>query len=261
MPQELSVLQEQVRRWGPGTIGTDCRTKVFFQLVKVVSTDGGLWLGQDEVSGNFVYLQVHPDFLSWGPFEVGTRYIGFQVIQVGQLQKVPIVIVPGIGSGASLLRRWQRSLLDTTLPVVYDLFAGIGGWHLLPIGNAQTIFIEISEVKARALASSLNLPCLRPEDLTPIFMERSCVLIADVRDVRWYHVSLLAPPQIVVWSSPCVSWSKGGLARGLLAQEGLLFLDAASLAQVFEPAVDVGENVTGLLEHPDWAVIRTYPDF
>ena len=30
VPQELQGLQEQVLRWGPGTIGTDCRTNVFF---------------------------------------------------------------------------------------------------------------------------------------------------------------------------------------------------------------------------------------
>ena len=87
------------------------------------------------------------------------------------------------------------------------------------------------------------------------------MLIAYIRDPSWYHVSLLAPPQIVVWSSPCVSWSKGGLARGLLSQDGLLFLDAASLVQVFGPPVDVGENVTGLLDHPDGKTIRSYLSF
>ena len=132
----------------------------FFWLVKSVSGDGGLWLGQNEITGNLVYLQVHSDFLSWGPFEIGSRYVGFQVIQVGFLHKVPVVVISGIGSGSSLLRRWQKAMLDMPLPVVYELFAGIGGWHagLLPIGTAQTIFIEISEVKARALASSLNIP-------------------------------------------------------------------------------------------------------
>ena len=85
VPQELQKLQEQVRRWGPGTIGTDYRTNVFFQLVRIVTDHGGLWLGKDEASGTLVYLQVHSDYLSWGPFEIGIRYVGFQVIQVGLL--------------------------------------------------------------------------------------------------------------------------------------------------------------------------------
>ncbi len=262
VPQELQKLQEQVRRWGPGTIGTDCRTNVFFQLVRIITDDAGLWLGQDDASGTLVYLQVHSDYLSWGPFEIGTRYVGFQVLQVGLLKNVPVVAIPGIGSGSSLIRRWHQALA-TTLPVVYELFAGIGGWHagLQQLGVAQVIFIEISEVKARALAASLNIPCIRPEDLSPIFLERSCVLIADVRDASWYHVSLVAPPQVAVWSSPCVSWSRGGLARGLLSQDGVLLLDAASLVQVFGPTIDVGENVPGLLDHPDWEIIRCYLNF
>ena len=255
VPQDLLKLQEQVRRWGPGTIGTDCRTNVFFQLVRIVTE--GLWLGRIESSGTLVYLQVHCDYLSWGSFEIGARYVGFQVSQVGLLHNVPVVAIPGIGSGSSLLQRWHQALLGTSLPVVYELFAGIGGWHagLQQLGSAQVLFIEISEVKARALATSLNIPCIHPHDLSPLFLERSCVLIADVRDASWYHVSLVAPPQVAVWSSPCVSWSKGGLARGLLSQDGLLFLDAASLVQVFGPPIDVGENVPGLLEHPDWETI------
>lgn len=79
--------------------------------------------------------------------------------------------------------------------------------------DVQVIAVELNEVKA--MAKTLNVPCVFPSALTPDLLEGSFVLVADVCDPVCYHISLVAPPQVVVWSPLCVSWSYGGLGRGL----------------------------------------------
>ena len=83
-------------------------------------------------------------------------------------------------------------------------------------------------------------------------------LIGDVRDPRWFHVTLLLPAKLVLWSAPCITWSQGGRLKGLGDENGLLLLEAIGICGVFDPLASVGENVVGLLDHPDWLLVQLF---
>ena len=120
------------------------------------------------------------------------------------------------------------------------------------------VAVEADEGKARLLASVLEAPCVKPDKLRPHHLEGSVVIHGDVRDCAWFHVSLVLPPCLVLWSAPCVSWSLGGLWRGLSADEGVLLLESVGLCALFRPKVNVGENVFGLVNHDDWPLVQAF---
>ena len=82
------------------------------------------------------------------------------------------------------------------------------------------------------------------------------VLHADVRDPTLYFLSLEAPFTDVLWSAPCQPWSLAGNTMGLACPDGLLIPHVLGLLLLFAPQRSIGENVPGLIEHPDWPRVR-----
>ena len=55
-----------------------------------------------------------------------------------------------------------------------------------------------------------------------------------------------------------MSWSLGGLRRGLSVDEGMLLLETVGLCALFRPKANVGENVFGLVNHDDWSLVQAF---
>lgn len=247
----------QWEKWAFGQVGFDRKTNLVVQLQQV--TDLGLW--QCFLPSGFLcYLLVHKDYEEWGPFVSGDRFVAFQVLQIGCFQGCPLIGVPQIGSGASLVKRWPGQTCGDIASATYELFAGIGGWHagLKQFGEQVVVAVEIDPTKAQVLANMLGVPCVEFRDVRPFHLSSSVVLVGDVRDPRWFHVTLLLPAKLVLWSAPCTTWSQGGRLKGLGEENGLLLLEAIGICGVFDPLASVGENVVGLLDHPDWLLVQLF---
>lgn len=231
-PQELIAFQVQWEKWAFGQVGFDRRTNLPFQLLQ--TTESGLW----ECilpSGHLCFLAVHQDFEEWGPFLSGDRFVAYQVLRIGCFQGRPLIAVPQIGPGSSLVKRWPGQTCGSVASATYELFAGIGGWHagLKHFGEQIVIAVEIDPVKAQVLADTLGTSCVAFRDVRPFHLGSSIVLVGDVRDPAWFHVSLLLPAKLILWSAPCVTWSQGGRLQGLCAENGILLLDAIGVCGVF----------------------------
>ena len=94
--------------------------------------------------------------------------------------------------------------------------------------------------------------------VNPEHVGTSFVLIADVTDLSWLHVSLACPFRFVCWSSPCISWSLGGRGLGLDCPEGLLMCCIVGLVSLLGPQVELGENVASVLGHPHWKTVQAF---
>ena len=257
LPQELASFQAQWERWSLGQVGFDKRTNV---SVRYLQRDRlGYWTCQF-CTGQTCFLAVHSDYEDWGQIFPGDALIAFQVHQIGCYKGCPLIAVPKIGSGSSLIKQPAGIEIAGTPVTVYELFAGIGGWSagLAHLGSHVVVAVELCPQKAQILAEILQVPCVQASQLRPHHLEQSVVIQGDVRDPTWFHASLVLPAKLVLWSAPCVTWSAGGRLRGLSAEEGLLLLDSIGLCGLFSPPISVGENVLGLVSHPDWDLVRLF---
>lgn len=257
LPQELHAFQVQWEKWAFGQVGFDRKTNLVVQLQEI--TDLGLWKCFLP-SGYSCYLLVHKDYEEWGPFVSGDRFVAFQALQIGCFQGCPLIAVPHIGSGSSLVKRWPGQTCGDIASATYELFAGIGGWHagLRQFGEQVVVAVEIDPTKAQVLACMLGVPCVEFRDVRPFHLGGSIVLVGDVRGPYWFHLTLLLPAKLVLWSAPCITWSQGGRLKGLGDENGLLLLEAMGICGVFDPLASVGENVVGLLDHPDWLLVQLF---
>ena len=138
---------------------------------------------------------------------------------------------------------------------VVDLFAGIGGWSDTIVGLWGDVVtsVEIDECKAKALARTLALPMIRKVEGTA---EGNFVFCGDVFDLQWTKASWDDPFTVVLWSSPCVSWSQAGYAAGLDSTEGMLLIRSVALLGLLRPCASVGENVAAVLGHQHFPVVQ-----
>ena len=173
-----------------------------------------------------------------------------RMLVVGFLGDSPILRMLGTGALVKIPRN------DDCLRVV-DLFAGIGGWSDVVEGLWGDVVssVEIDEDKASALARTLNVPMVK--EVREVTRE-NFVFCGDVFDLQWTQASWEAPFTVVLWSSPCVSWSQAGYAAGLASKEGRLLLRSLALLGILRPCASVGENVAALLRHQHFPVIQWF---
>lgn len=77
------------------------------------------------------------------------------------------------------------------------------------------------------------------------------VIRADITDLSWQEAVANWRPSMMVISSPCQKWSKGGHASGLDDESGLLLPEAILLMRKFRPLVAMLEQVPGFPAHDD----------
>ena len=96
-------------------------------------------------------------------------------------------------------------------------------------------------------APLFEAPILPNQKWTP---DSKVGILADVKDKRILHLLIVTAQMnhLATISPPCVSWSKGGLGRGLSCEEGLSFIQAVELA--FGMNVIALECVHEFLKHP-----------
>ena len=140
---------------------------------------------------------------------------------------------------------------------IVDLFAGIGGWSDAVTGLWGDVVaaVEMDEAKAKALVRTLALPLVRKVKGGE---GGNFVFCGDVFDMQWTKASWSAPFTVVLWSSPCVSWSQAGFAAGLESEEGMLMLRSIALLGVLKPCASVGENVAAVVGHQHFPVVQWF---
>eukprot|EP00438_Fugacium_kawagutii_P002130 Skav218480 [mRNA] locus=scaffold538:1163068:1169817:- [translate_table: standard] len=136
-----------------------------------------------------------------------------------------------------------------------ELFSGTSGWsdalHFLGL-EMPGVYIDSDSVKATILAETRGLPLFTVDQLTPETLAWSMVVLGDVRDPRWYKLTLAGPFRFVLFSSPCVSFSFGGGMAGFDSEAGQLFLSSLCILALLQPLFALGENVDGLVKHAQW---------
>ena len=134
---------------------------------------------------------------------------------------------------------------------VLDLFAGIGGWSdaVSAVWGEHTTAIEIDGEKAKALSHTTGLPLLSKVNER---VRGSFIFAGDVFDLQW----LKSTWHGLLWSSPCVSWSRAGYAAGLNSKEGMTLLRALGLLAWIRPKAAVGENVAAVVGHQHFVVVQ-----
>jgi site-specific DNA-cytosine methylase len=155
-------------------------------------------------------------------------------------------------------RKWKNEGLR-----FLELFAGIGGWSAaLPfmVQNAAVVAIEIDPERAVRLAKMRACPAVPLDFLTADLATQEVVIIGDIRDKRWLKISLAWPFRGVLHSPPCTSFSGGGNALGLQAEDGQLMLHSLGCLAALQPEFSIGENVKGLLKHPHWHLIHRFAE-
>ena len=121
-----------------------------------------------------------------------------------------------------------------------ELFAGAGG---LAIG------LEKAGVKCLALNEIDHWACETLRHNRPDWN----VIEADIRNVSFKE---LGEVDIVTGGFPCQAFSYAGKRLGLSDARGTLFYEFARIVQETNPAICVGENVRGLLNHDNGRTIR-----
>jgi len=120
-----------------------------------------------------------------------------------------------------------------------ELFAGAGG---LAIG------LERAGVKCLALNEIDHWACETLRNNRPDWN----VIEADIRNVSFKE---LGEVDIVTGGFPCQAFSYAGKRLGLSDARGTLFYEFARIVQETKPAICVGENVRGLLNHDNGRTI------
>eukprot|EP00438_Fugacium_kawagutii_P016983 Skav202419 [mRNA] locus=scaffold1370:259470:272350:+ [translate_table: standard] len=190
-------------------------------------------------------------------------WLGFFNPQVGQ--RFTVLQARGIGTPVFRIEPEGQSHLvrnPTTVngPLRHlELFAGIGGWgeglDLLGLTREST-YIEINPEKVQGLIDRVKLPVFTPHQLDHFPCPLSCVILGSVLDRRWWKLSLASPFELWTFSSPCVSFSRGGWEEGFDSPDGQLLLHTIALVSLFQPILAVGENVQPLAELKLWSPVQ-----
>ena len=262
LPQDLAHLASFWTEWIAGTSGTGVGHFRFRMLEGILGGKGLLWKVQFQnvFQGEDIgFVFVHSCYQNWASFEVGQEFSALFCGLVAVFQGLPVVGVGPFGPSRSLIRRWTKE--EQSGPhTLLELYAGIGGWSagFGQLSDAVVVSVEWDKPRAVALAASKNVPWLTIDEVNPEHVGTSFVLIADVTDLSWLHVSLACPFRFLCWSSPCISWSLGGKGLGLDCPEGLLMCCTVGLASLLGPQVELGENVASVLGHPHWKTVQAF---
>ena len=81
-------------------------------------------------------------------------------------------------------------------------------------------------------------------------------ILADVADWSILPACSSAFNLVLTMSPPCVSWSLGGLLRGLECNEGWAFIDSIRQIAVLQPSAAVAECADNIANHTHFAVIK-----
>ena len=144
-----------------------------------------------------------------------------------------------------------------------ELFAGIGGWNaacenVLGIEKCFSIDVDPKPCKLLGLQKGI-VPVTVDQMLENTICDESQVVIGNVADPRWWFTTCVNNPfDVMLWSSPCISFSLAGLKAGLASPEGEVMLKAIGLKVVFGVPVSFGENVMGLTGHAHWPLIEEF---
>lgn len=122
----------------------------------------------------------------------------------------------------------------------YDLFAGIGGFHL-GLSNAGFECAGACELDRFArLTYQQNFERIHPKIFTPDLFEK---------DVKSIEKSRLPDFDLLVAGFPCQSFSQVGRQRGFDDARGTLFFEIAEILKVKKPRAYLLENVQNLINH------------
>ena len=141
------------------------------------------------------------------------------------------------------------------------LFAGaFGGWSMaahalqkigIGLHFADELYVDSSEDVMKLWSfkhgKAFHLPPFRP--LTKCALDQHTGLLADVSDFRIMHHFCGQYNHAMTMSPPCISWSKGGLMKGLNCQEGWDFVNAIGLAAIAQPVIILLECADELRNH------------
>ena len=101
-------------------------------------------------------------------------------------------------------------------------------------------------------------PKLPPfEPVTSCILEPQIGLCADVKDLQKLHWCGAKCNLIMTLSPPCVSWSRGGLQKGLASIEGWAFVDAIRDVAILQPPLVTAECADELYSHDHAAILRS----
>eukprot|EP00438_Fugacium_kawagutii_P036116 Skav236835 [mRNA] locus=scaffold1027:49372:59337:+ [translate_table: standard] len=168
----------------------------------------------------------------------------------GVLDHEPVYVV-GPEPRSHILRHPQESAGTRFL----ELFSGTSGWsdalHFLGL-EMPGVYIDADPIKATILAETRGLPLFTVDQLTPEVLGWNMVVLGDVKDPRWYKLTLAGPFRFVLFSSPCVSFSFGGGMAGFDSEAGELFFHSLHIIALLKPLFALGENVDGLVKHRQW---------
>ena len=144
-----------------------------------------------------------------------------------------------------------------------ELFAGIGGWRTAcenVLGIEQCFSIDVDPKPCKLLGLQKGIvPVTVDQILENTICDESQVVIGNVADPRWWFTTCLNNPfDVMLWSSPCISFSLAGLKAGLASPEGEVMLKAIGLRVVFGVPLSFGENVMGLTGHAHWPLIEEF---
>ena len=262
LPQELGQLYGLWTKWITGTSGSGLGHFRFVLVEGILCGQGLFWkvrfhhVYQGE---NVGFVLFHSSFQQWLSFEIGQEFSALFCGVVAVFGGQPVVGVGTFGPSRALIRRWSKDEKSGPFTLL-ELYAGIGGWStgFGQIADAVVVSVEWDRSRAVALAASHNVPCLYIDEVTPEHVGTSFVLVADVTDLSWLHVTLACPFRFVCWSSPCISWSLGGKGLGLNCPEGLLMCSTIGLISFLGPEAELGENVAAVLKHDHWKLVQAF---
>ena len=155
----------------------------------------------------------------------------------------------------------------------YEMFAGgFGGWgHAITgmrdvgIPISSTYALDFDEHCAEAFCkshqftfvSSCPKHCCDEINRYESQGVASKVVMNTSIDQFWW-LSILAMDRVDVWcvSAPCPPWSHADLAPGLAKMDGRHLVLSIALMALYRPKTLVLENVSTLLQHKHWKVIR-----
>lgn len=84
----------------------------------------------------------------------------------------------------------------------------------------------------------------------------SIVFNTDVDMLWWITYASMFSCQCIAWSPPCPPWSGANEALGLSRSEGLTMIFAALCFAALSPRMWMMENVSGLVRHKHWEIVK-----